>query len=113
MLVSGSEQFRRLCAVHSPIGVTVAAPTMAWTSWNSFGCAGLTETLVRETADAMVNGGLLAAGYDTLTLDDCWSAVSRDASGNLTGRGGHRCSARRANPTRFRSLPLSSWHRWS
>src|SRR3989442_3636598 len=32
----------------------------------------------------MVNGGLLAAGYDTLTLDDCWSAVSRDASGNLT-----------------------------
>src|SRR5256712_386812 len=52
--------------------------------WISFGCGGLTETLVHETADAMVNGGLLAAGYDTLTLDDCWSAVSRDSSGNLT-----------------------------
>src|SRR3989442_14344007 len=44
----------------------------------------LTETLVHEIADAMVNGGLLAAGYDTLTIDDCWSAVSRDSSGNLT-----------------------------
>src|SRR5256712_1200656 len=32
----------------------------------------------------MVDGGLLAAGYDSLTLDDCWSAVSRDSFGNLT-----------------------------
>src|SRR5437867_11396850 len=68
----------------APVGVTPTPPTMGWNSWNAFGCHGLTETLVRETADAMVNGGLLAAGYDTLTLDDCWSAVSRDASGNLT-----------------------------
>src|SRR2546428_3795961 len=67
-----------------PVAMTATPPTMGWNSWNSFGCRGLTETLVRETADAMVSGGLLAAGYDTLTLDDCWSAVSRDASGNLT-----------------------------
>src|SRR5207249_1633111 len=66
------------------VGMNATPPTMGWNSWNSFGCRGLTETLVRETADAMVNGGLLAAGYDTLTLDDCWSAVSRDANGNLT-----------------------------
>jgi len=65
-------------------GMNATPPTMGWNSWNSFGCRGLTETLVRETADAMVNAGLLAAGYDTLTLDDCWSAVSRDATGNLT-----------------------------
>ncbi len=70
--------------VMASVGMTASAPTMGWNSWNSFGCGGLTETLVRETADAMVNGGLLAAGYDTLTLDDCWSAVSRDSSGNLT-----------------------------
>ena len=68
----------------APVGMTATPPTMGWNSWNAFGCHGLTETLVRETTDAMVNGGLLAAGYDTLTLDDCWSAVSRDASGNLT-----------------------------
>src|SRR5437899_6021465 len=68
----------------APVGMTATPPTMGWNSWNAFGCHGLTETLVRETVDAIVNGGLLAAGYDTLTLDDCWSAVSRDASGNLT-----------------------------
>src|SRR5213594_4190066 len=70
--------------VMASVGMTATPPTMGWNSWNAFGCHGLTETLVRETADAMVNGGLLAAGYDTLTLDDCWSAVSRDSSGNLT-----------------------------
>src|SRR3989475_4161876 len=70
--------------VMASVGTTATPPTMGWNSWTSFGCGGLTETLVHETADAMVNGGLLAAGYDTLTRDDCWSAVSRDSSGNLT-----------------------------
>src|SRR5256885_10801157 len=59
-------------------------PTMGWNSWNAFACNGLDESLVRQTADAMVSSGLLAAGYNTLTLDDCWSAVSRDSHGNLT-----------------------------
>src|SRR5688572_5352503 len=63
---------------------TGTKPTMGWNSWNLFACDGLDETLVRETADAMVDSGLLAAGYDTLTLDDCWAAASRDESGNLT-----------------------------
>jgi len=59
-------------------------PSMGWNSWNAFACNGLDESLVRQTADAMVSSGLLAAGYNTLTLDDCWSAVSRDSTGNLT-----------------------------
>ena len=59
-------------------------PSMGWNSWNQFACSGLDESLVRQTADAMVSSGLLAAGYNTLTLDDCWSAVSRDSRGNLT-----------------------------
>src|SRR5438034_263288 len=59
-------------------------PTMGWNSWNAFACSGLDESLVRQTADAMVSSGLLAAGYNTLTLDDCWSAVSRDSNGKLT-----------------------------
>ena len=65
-------------------GTIPVSPTMGWNSWNQFGCNGLDETLVRETADAMAGNGLLSAGYDTLTLDDCWSAVARDSSGNLT-----------------------------
>src|SRR3989442_12465664 len=52
------------------VGMTASAPTMGWNSWNSFGCGGLTETPVRETADAMVNGGLLPAGHETLSPED-------------------------------------------
>lgn len=59
-------------------------PTMGWNNWNHFGSDGLTETLIRETADAMVSSGLLAAGYDVVALDDGWSARPRDESGNLT-----------------------------
>lgn len=57
---------------------------MGWNSWNHFGCDGLTEELVRETADAIVSSGLRDAGYDVVTLDDCWSSSGRDDSGNLT-----------------------------
>jgi alpha-galactosidase len=57
-------------------------PTMGWNPWNHFADA-VDETLVRETADAMVSSGLLAAGYDVVALDDGWSATERDASGNL------------------------------
>src|SRR5438552_16478410 len=64
-------------------GMNATPPTMGWNSWNSYGCRGLTETLVRETADVMVSAGLLASGYDTLTLDDCWSSVRRAANGNM------------------------------
>jgi hypothetical protein len=33
-----------------------------WNSWNHFHC-GINETIVRQTADAMVATGLAAAGY--------------------------------------------------
>jgi len=59
-------------------------PSMGWNSWNRFGSDGLNEVLVRETADAMVSSGMLAAGYDIVALDDGWSADARDGSGNLT-----------------------------
>src|SRR2546430_4382360 len=59
------------------------SPTMGWNSWNHFAC-GIDETLIKQIADAMVNGGLQAAGYDVVTLDACWSARNRDAAGNLS-----------------------------
>src|SRR5438552_3474539 len=58
-------------------------PTMGWNSWNHFAC-GIDENLIEQIADAMVNGGLQAAGYDVVTLDACWSARNRDAAGNLS-----------------------------
>jgi alpha-galactosidase len=56
-------------------------PTMGWNSWNKFAC-NVSETLIRETADAMVATGLKDAGYKYIVIDDCWQ-VSRDAGGNI------------------------------
>jgi len=58
-------------------------PPMGWNSWNHFGCSGLNETVVEQTATAMVSSGMQASGYRYINLDDCWMAPSRDANGNL------------------------------
>lgn len=58
-----------------------ATPPMGWNSWNKFGC-NVSETLIREMADAMVASGMKDAGYRCVVIDDCWQ-VSRDASGNI------------------------------
>jgi alpha-galactosidase len=39
---------------------------------------------VEQTALAMHNDGLQAAGYQYVNIDDCWMSSSRNASGNLT-----------------------------
>lgn len=56
-------------------------PPMGWNSWNKFGCD-VSETLVKETADALVSSGLKDAGYEYVVIDDCWQ-VSREASGRI------------------------------
>jgi alpha-galactosidase len=57
-------------------------PPMGWNSWNKFGCKGLNEKVVRDTADAMASNGMKDAGYQFVILDDCWQ-TGRDASGNI------------------------------
>src|ERR1700732_2336711 len=64
-------------------------PPMGWNDWNAYGC-NVSEQLVEQTALAMHNDGLQAAGYQYVNIDDCWMSSSRDASGNLT-----------ANPSKF------------
>jgi alpha-galactosidase len=54
-------------------------PPMGWNSWNKFGC-NVSETLLKETADAMVASGMKDAGYQYIVIDDCWQ-VSRDSLG--------------------------------
>jgi alpha-galactosidase len=71
-----------------PIATT---PPMGWNSWNKFGCD-IDESLIRETADAMVSSGMKAAGYTYVNIDDCWMAPVRDAEGRL-----------QADPERFPS----------
>ena len=64
-------------------------PPMGWNDWNAYGC-NVSEQLVEQTALAMHNDGLQAAGYQYVNVDDCWMSSSRNASGNLG-----------ANPSKF------------
>ncbi|MCO5967811.1 glycoside hydrolase family 27 protein [Actinoallomurus soli] len=94
-----SHRRRRLAAVMAvliiPILALVSAPSasalgnglaltppMGWNDWNAYGC-NVSEQLVEQTALAMHNDGLQAAGYQYVNMDDCWMASSRDGSGNL------------------------------
>jgi len=57
-------------------------PPMGWNSWNTF-AANINESLIRETADAMIANGMRDAGYTYIVIDDCWESMERDAKGNL------------------------------
>lgn len=49
---------------------------MGWDNWNAFGC-NVSETLLTQTAELIVQYGLKDLGYHYVILDDCWS-VGRD-----------------------------------
>ncbi len=69
----------RAYALNNGLAVT---PPMGWNDWNRYGCA-ISDSLIRQQADAMVSSGLKAAGYQYINIDDCWAASSRDSSGNI------------------------------
>jgi alpha-galactosidase len=54
-------------------------PPMGWNSWNKFAC-NVSESLIRETADALVASGMKEAGYVYVNVDDCWHG-RRDPQG--------------------------------
>ncbi len=60
----------------------VNKPPMGFNTWNTFG-ENINESVIKETADAMVDTGLLDAGYKYLVIDDCWSERERDS---VTGK---------------------------
>jgi alpha-galactosidase len=59
-------------------------PPMGWNSWNKFQ-TDISESKIKETADAMVSSGMRDAGYIYLVLDDGWMAKKRDSKGQLVG----------------------------
>ena len=63
--------------------VTDLAPTppMGWMTWNFFG-TNINENIIREIADAMVNNGMVKAGYDHIMIDDGWQG-GRDNKNNM------------------------------
>ena len=52
-------------------------PPMGFNTWNTF-AENISEDVIIETADKMVETGLLKAGYEYLVIDDCWSEKERD-----------------------------------
>ncbi len=57
-------------------------PPMGWNSWNRFQTR-IDERLIHETAEALVETGMSAAGYRYVVIDDGWEAPERDAAGDL------------------------------
>lgn len=57
-------------------------PPMGWNSWNTFK-TDIDEKLIKDIADAFVNNGLKAAGYEFIVIDDGWMAKERDKEGYL------------------------------
>lgn len=56
-------------------------PAMGWASWNQFSI-NINESIIEQTADAMVNSGLSKYGYTYINMDDGWFG-GRDGNGNL------------------------------
>lgn len=60
----------------------ITTPPMGWNSWNTFGFD-ISSKLIKETADTLVNSGLVKFGYNYLVIDDGWQAKTRDENGFL------------------------------
>lgn len=57
-------------------------PQMGWSSWNFF-YQKIDQEKMMGIANAMVNTGLLDAGYVYLNIDDCWQSNLRDEEGRM------------------------------
>jgi len=56
-------------------------PPMGWNGWNSFGCGpDFNQGKIRANADALIERGLRAVGYQYVNLDTCWQE-GRDPNG--------------------------------
>ncbi len=64
------------------MSLVVSRPPMGWNTYNTFG-GEISEQLVRETVDHMVESGLKEAGYEYVILDDWWSLDKRDSKGQM------------------------------
>ena len=63
-------------------GKLALTPPMGWNDWAHYQCNFTGQTIL-DNARALVTTGLAARGYNTVTIDDCWMAKTRDAEGNL------------------------------
>lgn len=57
-------------------------PQMGWNSWNYFGCD-INETVIKQTADRIVELGLNKKGYVYINVDDCWQIARENVTNEI------------------------------
>lgn len=59
-------------------------PPMGWNHWYAH-YDRVTDKMVREAADAMINSGMADVGYQYVNIDDCWMNAPKHADPNRVG----------------------------
>lgn len=67
--------------IHAQRPKLAATPPMGWNTWYAFGCQ-VTQADIEKAVDAMASNGMKAAGYEYVSLDDCWQGA-RDQDGRM------------------------------
>jgi hypothetical protein len=64
-------------------------PYMGWTSWEQFHCEErlANEDSYMEVITRLYKDGWVAAGYEYMSIDDCWLAVARNRDGYIVPDG--------------------------
>lgn len=70
-------------AVGAPYNGAGLTPAWGLNTYYGFGVDGFDEDILIEAALAIRDSGLWSAGYRLFAIDDGWSALDRDADGNL------------------------------
>lgn len=88
-IVSIGIMFTALSVAAALIGTTTALkngvgklPKMGYDGLNAFDCA-YNQSSVMAQVDFMVKSGLVAAGYNSVLLDDCFTLKQRSSDGSL------------------------------
>ena len=76
---------RASCEVRLIVGENIQlTPPMGWNSWYCFS-EGVSDQRIRAVADAMVERGLAAHGWNSVNIDDCWQGKRSGKYGALQG----------------------------
>ena len=76
---------RAACTVQIIVGEKIQlTPPMGWNSWYCFS-EGVSDVRIRAAADALVDRGLAAHGWNFVNIDDCWQGKRGGRFGALQG----------------------------
>lgn len=64
------------------MAILAQTPPMGFNTWNTFG-SDISEQMLLEITDVIVEQGYRDAGYQYVVIDDCWLLRERDEDGNL------------------------------